>query len=104
VKIPAVVSIHNIKLARGRTIQIGNAVLRKPIRYDKFRLVALLISQVLVGNEPSQTHCRPRCAGQTGSSPFTEIAPRTPPGSGRNFGTYSEQAPAPARRAPRTAA
>jgi hypothetical protein len=45
VKVPAVVSIHNIKLARGRTIQIGKAVLRQPIRYDKFRLAALLINQ-----------------------------------------------------------
>jgi Apea-like HEPN len=45
VKIPAVVSIHNIGLVRGRTIQIGHAILRKPIRYDRFRLVALALAQ-----------------------------------------------------------
>ncbi len=37
VKIPAVVSIHNINLI-GRSLKIGRAVLRKPIRYDRFRL------------------------------------------------------------------
>jgi hypothetical protein len=45
VKVPAVVSIHNMKLARGLTMQIGRAVLRVPIRYDKFRLAALLFNQ-----------------------------------------------------------
>lgn len=45
VKIPAVVSIHNIELIGGRTIQIGHAVLRNPIKYDRFRLVAIAGTQ-----------------------------------------------------------
>ncbi len=45
VKIPAVVSIHNIDLIGGRTIQIGNAILRKPIRYDRFRLAVVAGTQ-----------------------------------------------------------
>ncbi len=46
VKIPAVVSIHNIGLMRGRTtIQIGRAILRQPIRYDRFRLAAIALGQ-----------------------------------------------------------
>jgi hypothetical protein len=45
VKIPAVVSIHNLELIGGRTIQIGNAILRKPIRYDRFRLIAITGAQ-----------------------------------------------------------
>jgi Apea-like HEPN len=45
VKIPAVVSIHNIGLMRGRSVQIGHAILRKPIRYDGFRLAAIALAQ-----------------------------------------------------------
>src|SRR6266496_886032 len=46
VKIPAVVSIHNIGLMRGRTtIQIGRAILRQPIRHDRFRLAAIALGQ-----------------------------------------------------------
>jgi len=47
VKIPVVVSIHNIELIGGRAIQIGHAVLRNPIRYDRFRLVAIAGTQDL---------------------------------------------------------
>ena len=45
VRIPAIVSIHNIELMRSRAIQIGHAVLRKPIRYDRFRLTSIAIAQ-----------------------------------------------------------
>lgn len=45
VRIPALVSIHNIELMRDRAIQIGHAVLRKPIRYDRFRLASIAIGQ-----------------------------------------------------------
>jgi hypothetical protein len=41
VRIPAVVSIHNIGLTGGRTVQVGSAILREPIRYDRFRLAAI---------------------------------------------------------------
>jgi hypothetical protein len=36
-KIPAVVSIHNMDLV-GRSLKIGHGILRRPIRYDRFRL------------------------------------------------------------------
>ena len=45
VKIPAVVSIHNIGLISGRTIKVGPAILREPIRYDRFRLIAIALTQ-----------------------------------------------------------
>jgi hypothetical protein len=41
VRVPAVMSIHNIELIDGRSIMIGAAILRKPIRYDKLRLAAI---------------------------------------------------------------
>lgn len=43
VKVPALVSIHNLELIGTQSLQIGNAVLRKPIRYDKSQLTAMAI-------------------------------------------------------------
>ena len=45
VKIPVVVSLHNISLADNDTIQLASAVLRKAIRYDRSRLYALMPGQ-----------------------------------------------------------
>lgn len=47
VKIPAVVSIHNIDLMQNDTIEVGTAVLRKPLRYDRSRLHTNLFGQEL---------------------------------------------------------
>ena len=47
VKVPAVVSIHNIDLIGGRTIKVGSAVLRKPIRYDRTRLFMIATGQAI---------------------------------------------------------
>jgi hypothetical protein len=45
VNIPAVASIHNVSLAGNDAIQLGSAVLRKAIRYDRSRLYAIMPGQ-----------------------------------------------------------
>ncbi len=47
VEIPAVVSIHNIDLMDNDTVEVGSAVLRKPLRYDRSRLHTIVSGQEL---------------------------------------------------------
>jgi hypothetical protein len=50
VRIPAVVAIHNIELIGQRSIKIGSAVLRKPNKYDRTRLYAVVPGQEVWGS------------------------------------------------------